>query len=223
LSYDDNPVPPGQAKCVYKVDLSENLIKNIVDIKLDAEILCDRGDSSIRWTAVKNYYETKFDGYDIALKEYERAGYTKGFNSTPKTESINYDEYNSKITYSAAWSDRYMPYSDILTSISERVEVTPSLKTYTIQPSLYNNAVHNVQDFGCASRASVSISISATAKPDKTMDQLKTCIFAELSRLRGLYVKLNNMVIDQKSETVNEKYKKMSIIYSYSFDGTIVI
>jgi hypothetical protein len=222
LSYDDNPVPPGQAKCVYKVDLSENLIKNIVDVKLDAEILCDRGDASIRWTAVKNYYETKFDGYDIALKEYKRAGYTKAFNSTPRTESINYDEFNSKITYSADWSDRYMPYSDILTSISEQVEVTPSLKTYTVQPSLYSNAVHNVQDFGCASRASVSISIGATAKPDKTIQQLKNCVFAELSRLSGIYVKTTNMVIDQKTETVNEKYKKMSISYSYSFDGTIV-
>jgi hypothetical protein len=222
LSYDDNPVPPGQAKCVYKVDLSENLIKNIVDVKLDAEILCDRGDASIRWTAVKNYYETKFNGYDTALKEYKRAGYTKGFNSTPRTESINYDEFNSKITYSAAWSDRYMPFSNILTSITEQVEVTPSLKTYTVQPSLYSNAIHNVQDFGCASRSSVSISISATAKPDKTIEQLKNCVFAELSRLRGLYVKTTNMIVDQKTETVNEKYKKMSISYSYSFDGTIV-
>jgi hypothetical protein len=222
LSYDDNPVPPGQAKCVYRVDLSENLIKNIVDVKLDAEILCDRGDASIRWAAVKNYYETKFNGHDLALKEYQRAGYSKNFNSTPRAESINYDEFNSKITYSASWSDRYMPYSDILTSIGEQVEVTPSLKTYTIQPSLYNNSVHNVQDFGCASRSSVSISISATAKPDKTIEQLKNCVFAELSRLRNIYVKTTNMIVDQKTETVNEKYKKMSISYSYSFDGTIV-
>ena len=222
LTYDDNPVPPGQAKCVYKVDLSENLIKNIVDIKIDAEILCDRGDASIRWIAVKNYYETKFNGYDIALKEYKRAGYTKNFNSTPRTESINYDEFNSKIAYSASWSDRYMPYSNILTSITEQVEVIPSLKTYTVQPSLYSNAIHNVQDFGCASRSSVSISISATAKPDKTIAQLKTCVFAELSRLRNIYVKTTNMIVDQKTETVNEKYKKISISYSYSFDGTIV-
>jgi hypothetical protein len=54
------------------------------------------------------------------------------------------------------------------------------------------------------------------------MEQLKSCVFAELSRLRGLYVALNNMIVDQKNETVNEKYKKMSINYSYSFDGTIV-
>ena len=222
ISYDDNPIAPGQAKCVYKVDLSENLIKNIVDIKIDAEILCDRGDASIRWTAVKNYYETRFNGYDLALKEYNRGGYTKSFNSTPRTESVNYDEFNSKITYSASWTDRYMPYPDILTSISEQVEITPSLKIYTVQPSLYTDAIHNVQDFGCASRSSVSISISATAKPDKTMDQLKLCVFAELSRLRGLYVKSTNMIVDQKNETVNEKYKKMSISYSYSFDGTIV-
>lgn len=222
LSYDDNPVPPGQAKCIYKVDLSENLIKNIVDVKLDAEIICDRGDASIRWIAVKDYYENKFNGYDLALKEYQRAGYTKNFNSTPKSESINYDEFNSKITYSASWSDRYMPYADILISISEQIDITPSMKVYTVQPSLYLNGNHNVQDFGCANRSSVSISINATAKPDKTIAQLKTCVFAELSRLRGIYVKTTNLVIDQKSETVNEKYKRMSVSYSYSFDGTIV-
>lgn len=222
LSYDDNPIPPGQAKCVYKVDLSENLIKNIVDVKIDAEILCDRGDVSIRWNAVKNYYETKFNGYDLALKEYNRAGYAKGFNSTPKSESINYDEFNAKITYSASWSDRYMPYADILISISEQVEVVPSINVHTVQPSLYLNGVHNVQKFGCATRSSVTISISANAKPDKTIDQLKTCVFAELSRLRNIYVKSTNMVVDQKNETINEKYKKMSISYSYSFDGTII-
>ena len=222
LSYDDNPVPPGQAKCIYKVDLSENLIKNIVDVKIDAEIICDRGDASIRWLAVKNYYETKFNGYDLALKEYQRAGYTKGFNSTAKSESINYDEFNSKITYSASWSDRYMPYADILISISEQVDLTPSMKVYTVQPSLYSNGVHNVQDFGCATRSSVSISISANAKPDKTISQLRACVEAELSRLRNIYVKSTNMVVDQKNETINEKYKKMSINYSYSFDGTIV-
>jgi hypothetical protein len=222
LSYDDNPVPPGQAKCVYKVDLSENLIKNIVDVKIDAEILCDRGDASIRWNAVKNYYETKFNGYDLALKEYKRAGYTKGFNSTPKSENINYDEFNAKITYSASWSDRYMPYADILISISEQVEITPSINVHTIQPSLYSNGNHNVQKFGCATRSSVTINISANAKPDKTIDQLKNCVFAELSRLRDIYVKSTNMIVDQKNETINEKYKKMSISYSYSFDGTIV-
>ena len=33
IKFDDDPVAPGTAKCIYKVDLSENLIKNIVDIK----------------------------------------------------------------------------------------------------------------------------------------------------------------------------------------------
>jgi len=222
LSYDDNPVAPGEAKCIYRVDLSENLIKNIVDVKIDAEILCDRGDASIRWNAVKNYYETKFNGYDLALKEYKIAGYVKGFDSTPNSENINYDEFNAKITYSASWSDRYMPYADILISISEQVEMAPSINVHTVQPSLYSNGNHNVQKFGCATRSSVSINISANAKPDKTIEQLKTCVFAELSRLRNIYVKSTNMIVDQKNETINEKYKKMSISYSYSFDGTIV-
>lgn len=222
INYDDNPVPPGVAKCVYKVELAENLIKNIVDIKIDAEILCERGDASIRWATVKSYYETKFNGYDLALKEYNRAGYSKSFSSTPKTESISFDEFNSKITYSASWSDKYMPYSDILVSISEKVTITPSLKIYTVQPSLQVNGVHNVQDFGCANRASVSISIDAICKPDKTMAQLETCVNAELTRLKNIYVGNTNLFADEKSETKNENMRKMFVSYSYSFDGNIV-
>lgn len=222
INYDDNPIPPGEAKCVYKVDFSEDLIKNITDIKIDAEILCDRGDASIRWTAVKDYYENRFDGYDIALKEYLLAGYTKSFSSTPKTESINFDEFNNRIAYSANWSDKYMPYSDILISISEKVTITPSLKIYTIQPSYITNAAHNVQDFGCASRASVSISIDATCKPNKTILELRNCVEAELNRLRTIYVGNTNLFLDEKNETVNEKMRKMSLSYTYSFDGDIV-
>ena len=222
IKYDDNPVAPGQAKCIYKVELSENLIKNIVDIKLDAEILCDRGDQSVRWGAVTDYYSTKFNGYDLASKEYKRAGYTKNFSDTPKTESIGFDEFNSKISYSASWSDRYMPYPDILTSISERVEITPSMKVYTVQPSLKFNGSHNVQDFGCASRSSVSISVDASCRPDKTMAQLRACVEAEMSRLKAIYIKSTNLFLDQKNEMVNDNLRKMSLSYTYSFDGQII-
>jgi hypothetical protein len=222
LRYDDDPVAPGQAKCIYSVELSENLIKNIVEAKISAEIVCERGDAAVRWAAVKAYYETRFDGYDLTLKEYQRAGYSKSFNKTPRSESISFDEFNSKITYSATWSDRYMPYPDILTFISEKVTVTPSLQVYTTQPSLYVNGAHNVQDFGCASRASVSISIEAICRPDKSMAQLKTCVLAELGRLRGIYVGSASLFVDEKSETVDEKMRKMSVSYSYSFEGKIV-
>ena len=156
------------------------------------------------------------------MKEYNRAGYSKSFSSTPKTESVSFDEFNSKITYSASWSDKYMPYSDILVSISEKVTITPSLKIYTVQPSLQVNGVHNVQDFGCANRASVSISIDAICKPDKTMAQLETCVNAELTRLKNIYVGNTNLFADEKSETKNENMRKMSVSYSYSFDGNIV-
>jgi hypothetical protein len=222
IRYDDDPIAPGQAKCIYKVDLSENLIKKIVDIRIDAEILCERGDASIRWNAVKNYYSNSFDGYSLALAEYTRAGYSKSFSSTPKSESINFDEFNNRISYSASWSDKYMPYPDILTSISEKVNINPSLKVYTIQPSLYSNGAHNVQDFGCATRTSVSISIDATCRPDKSISQLRSCVLAELARLRSIYVNSTNLFIDEKTENINENLRKMSISYSYSFDGAIV-
>ena len=220
--YDDNPVPPGVAKCVYTVNLSENLIKNIVDVKLDAKILCDRGDISLRWKAVRDYYKNQFNGHSLALAQYYAAGYQKGFSSTPITESIGFDQFNASISYSASWSDRYLPYPDILTSISETVSINPSIHIYTAQPALQFNGQHNVQNIGCATRCSVTISIDASARPDKTVDSLKSCVYAELSRLVSIYVGGSNMYIDEKTENLNENYKKMSITYSYSFDGDII-
>ena len=223
MIYDDNPIPPGVAKCVYTVTMSDNLIKNIVDVKIDAKISCERGDLSLKWGAVTDYYKNKFNGYLLSLDQYNLAGYSKGFGPTPITESIGFDKFNASISYGASWSDRYLPYSDILTSISETVSINPSILIHTAQPSFQFDGQHNVQNIGCANRESVSISVDASARPDKTVSELKTCVYAELKRLTDIYVGSLNLFVDEKSENINEKYKKMSVTYSYSFDGEKII
>jgi|LauGreDrversion4_2_1035121.scaffolds.fasta_scaffold00699_5 hypothetical protein len=222
FSYDDNPIPPGMAKCVHKVTLSEDLIKNIIDIKLDAKILCDRGDISLRWDAVNDYYKKIFNGYSLASTAYALGGYSKGFPTIPVSESINFDKFNASISYAASWSDRYLPCSETLVSISETVSINPSIYIYTAQPSLQQNGVYNVQNIGCANRTSVSIAIDATARPDKTLAQLESCVFAELDRLKNIYVNGSNVFLDEKVETTDKNYKKISLNYTYSFDGGII-
>jgi hypothetical protein len=220
--FDDDPVPPGQAKVIYSVDMSENLIKNIVDVKIDAEIVCPRGDLSVRWDAVKNFYEKNFKPYSLAINEYKRAGYSKNFSSYAKSESVSFDEFNSKITYSASWSDRYMPFPEILSSITERVEYSPSINIYATQPSLFQEGNHNVQNFRNAKRANVSISIEATGRPDKTFAQVKSAVLSEASRLRSLYVKGSDVITNSFVENSSENLKKFSVDYKYSFGGTII-
>lgn len=222
FSYDDNPIPPGVAKCVYKVTFSEDLIKNIIDIKLDAKIVCDRGDISLRWDAVNDYYRKVFNPYSLAVSNYTKAGYSKGFSDLPTSESINFDKFNATISYSASWSDRYLPCSQTLVAISETVSITPSLYIYTAQPSLQQDGVYNIQNIGSATRTSVSISIDATARPDKTIAELKSCVYAEIERLKSIYVKNVNLFTDEKTETVDKNYKKISLNYTYSFDGDII-
>ena len=95
MIYDDNPIPPGVAKCVYTVTMSDNLIKNIVDVKIDAKISCEGGDLSLKWGAVTDYYKNKFNGYLLSLNQYNLAGYSKGFGATPITESIGFDKFNA--------------------------------------------------------------------------------------------------------------------------------
>lgn len=222
INYDDDPVAPGQAKCIYKVELSEDLIKKIVNASIEAEIVCDRGDASVRWGAVTDYYGSKFNAYNLVLTEYKRAGYSKTLPTTPRSESINFDEFNNKISYSASWSDKYMPYPDILASISEKVTINPSITVHTIQPSLYVDGSHNVQNFGCASRASVSISIDATCRPDKGISEMKTSVLAELNRLKSIYAKGGSLFTDENVETINENMRRMSVSYSCSFEGSII-
>jgi hypothetical protein len=222
FSYDDNPIPPGVAKCVYKATFSEDLIKNIIDVKLDAKITCDRGDISVRWDAVNDYYKKVFNPYSLAVANYTKAGYSKGFSDLPVSENINFDKFNAVISYSASWSDRYLPCSQTLVAISETVSITPSLYIYTAQPSLQQNGVYNIQNIGSATRTSVSISIDATARPDKTLADLKSCVYAELERLKSIYVKNVNLFTDEKTETVDKNYKKISLNYTYSFDGDVI-
>lgn len=220
--FDDDPVPPGQAKCVYSVDVSENLIKNIVDVKIDAEIVCLRGDSSIRWNAVKDFYAKQFNGYSLAIAEYKRAGYLKNFSQYAKSESVSFNEFNNIISYSASWSDRYMPFPEILSSVSERVEYSPSVNIYATQPSLFQEGVHNVQSFRNAKRASVSISVEGTGRPDKTFAQVKSAVLSEASRLKGLYIKGSDVLTDSFVENSSEDFKKFSVDYKYSFGGSIL-
>lgn len=222
FSYDDNPIPPGVAKCVYKATFSEDLIKNIIDIKLDAKITCDRGDISVRWDAVNDYYKNVFNPYSLAVSNYAKAGYLKGFSDLPMSENINFDKFNAVISYSASWSDRYLPCSQTLVAISETVSITPSLYIYTAQPSLQQDGVYNIQNIGSATRTSVSISIDATARPDKTLADLKSCVYAEIERLKSIYVKNVNLFTDEKTETVDKNYKKISLNYTYSFDGNVI-
>ena len=219
MTYDNHPMPSG--RCEYTVELSENLIKNIIDVNLNAEILCSRGDQSVRWGVVTDYYN-KFDGYSLAVEAYAAEGYSKGFYKIPRTESITFDEFNSKINYKASWTDKYLPYPDILISISETVEITPSINIHAVQPSLYAKGNHNVQSFQCASRTSVSIQVSAASRPDKTSTEAMGCVEAELERLKSIYVGGPNLYIDNMSRTVNEETRHVSIAASYSFDGQII-
>ena len=229
LSYDDNQIAPGVAKCIYKVDISEDLVKNITEVKIDAEITCDRGDEDTRWNAIKSYFYQNFNAYSLAVKEYKFMGYSKGFNEIPVSENLVFDEFNKKINYSATWNDKRIPSNEkdgpcheAILSISEQVNIESSVDIYAVQSSYNYDGIHNIQKFGCASRTIISISISATAKNNKSINDVKSCVYSELSRLKRIYVKNKNLIVDQRSETIDEEHKKISINYSYSFEGDIV-
>ena len=220
FSYDDNEF---DVKCISTVDVSENLIKNTIEVSLSSEISCERGDQSIRWNKVKDYYESKFSPESIAKDGCNAAGYSsfsdKIIFSNSRSESISFNEREASISYSSTWNTKLFPCSDLVNSVSEKVEYTPSLKILTAQPSIYVSDEHNVQDFSTYTRANVGITVNCSVKKDKNIANALTCLKSEMNRLKGLYVIGSNSILDEYSEDINENTRSISISASYSFEG----
>lgn len=219
FSYDDNEF---EVKCVSNVDVSENLIKNTVEVSLSSEISCERGDQSVRWNKVKEYYDNKFFPDSVAKKGCIDAGYSafseKIIFSNSRSENVSFNEREAIISYSSTWNTKLFPCPDLVNSVSERVEYTPSIKILTAQPSIYVSNEHNVQDFSTYTRASVSISVSCSVKKNKNINSALSCLKSEMNRLRGIYVIGGEIIIDEYSEDVNENTRSVSISASYSFN-----
>ena len=186
--FNDDENELDEAICDYSVNVSDNLIKNIIDLTINASIISNKGDKSKRWQLVLDYYNSKFNALSLAQAEYRKFGYSRNLNSIPVSETITFDEFNYKIDYTASWSDKYLPCPNVLSSITETVNFSPSIRVHVPKPSLLVNGEHNVQFFGCASRGTFSTEIQGVGKSDSTIDAVRSCVMGELSRIKSKYL-----------------------------------
>jgi hypothetical protein len=204
----------------YTVDLNTDSIKNITNVTLKADIFAKYGDFNTRWGLVKSFYESSFSPFALARAVYQQE-LSKQLNSTPVTESITFDEYNAKITYQATWSDKRIPFSNDILTMQSSIDLTAPVIVHVVNTSAYTRREHNIQNLRTANRAVLNISVSAVAKPNKTVESAKSAVDTELNRIKRNY-SLNDPLLQNRSVKTNDSLKTVSINEVWSSQGPII-
>lgn len=205
----------------YTIDINTDSVKNITDVSISARIFGKYGDVNARWPLVKDFYEKNFNAYNLANTEYKKEVGGRTLYSTPRTESITFNEYTSEINYNASWSDKRVPFSDNIINMTSSVNYTPSVNINVSNTSATTPREHNIQNLKCANRAVLEISVSATAKPNKNISFAITEVTNEISRIQLLY-NMTNLLLQDRNVTNDSVSKTYSVTETYSFDGGII-
>lgn len=205
----------------YTIDINTDSIKNITDVSISARIFGKYGDINTRWSLVKDFYEKNFNAYNLANTEYQKEISNRTLYSTPRTESITFNEYTAEINYNASWSDKRVPFSDNIINMTSSVNYTPSVNINVSNTSAVKAREHNVQNINCANRATLEISVSATSKPNKNISFAIAEVNSEISRIKSIY-NMTNSLLQDRNITNNSVSKTYSVTETYGFNGGIV-
>jgi hypothetical protein len=201
----------------YSVEINKDALKNIADVSLNADIFGRYGDISSRWNDVKNYFETEFKPFNLANTEYLKE-INKPLSSNILTESITFDEYNAKITYTATWSNKRQLSSDIL-NFSSSVTYTPSIRLYAVNTSAFVSRKHNIQNINTFNRSKLEIEVSVQVKPDNNINISYPFIDSEISRIKSNYQLNGNILLEDKTIKTNPDLNNVTVTEIWTFEG----
>lgn len=206
----------------YTVDISQDILKCITNVNFKSDITAKYGDMATKWTKVKAFYDSQFFPYTLANAEYKKEiSGSQTLKSTPISESLTFDEYNAKISYSATYTDKQVGYSNDIISLNSSATYTPSVNIYGIHPSAFMAREHNVQNLACANRSSIKISATAIAKIDKNISIAESTARDEINRIRANFVIGSNSLLEDSSISKNNDIKTVTINETWTFEGTI--
>jgi len=204
----------------YTVDISQDILKCITTVNFKTDITAKYGDVAARWAKVTAFYSL-LQPYSLANAEYNKEIITGSLKSTPVSESLTFDEYNAKISYSASYTDKQSSYSNDILSLNSSVTYAPSVNIYGIHPSAFKARDHNVQNLACANRSSVKINVTAIAKIDKNISVAQSAAQTEINRIRANFVIGSNSLLEDSSTSKNNDIKTVTINETWTFEGTI--
>ena len=206
----------------YTVDISQDILKCITNVNFKADITAKYGDVAARWGKVTAFYSS-LQPYSLANAEYRKEVSAANLilKETPVSESLTFDEYNAKISYSATYTDKQVSYSNDIISLNSSVTYTPSVNIYGIRPSAFKARDHNVQNLACANRSSVKINVTAIAKIDKNISIAQSAAQTEINRIRSNFVIGSNSLLEDTSISKNNDIKTVTINETWTFEGNI--
>jgi hypothetical protein len=204
----------------YTVEMNTDSIKNITTVNLSASIFAKYGDVSSRWNQVQNFYQTSFNPFSLVNKVY-KTEHSKQLYSTPRTESITFDEYNGKINYQGSWSDKRRPFSEDVLTMESNIQLNAPVKIHIADTSAFVPRAHNIQNLVCANRSILNLNVSARAKPNKPISVAEKAVNQELNRIRKNY-NLTSSLLQDRSVKKNSDLKTISINEIWSSEGPII-
>jgi hypothetical protein len=206
----------------YNVSIETDPIKNITTVSLNAKIFGKYGDVNTRWSLVQDFYNNNFIPFSLARAEYIKEITNRSLFPQTLTESVTFNEYTAEIDYSATWSDKKNGFSENVIQLNSSVNYSPSINLYVANTSAQVAREHNVQNIQAYSLANLEFSITAIAKPNKSIDFAIGDTNAELTRLKTIYgIDGNNLLID-RSITRNNSNKTYSITEKYLYEGELL-
>jgi hypothetical protein len=203
----------------YKLDT----LTCITTVSITTNISCKYGDLKARWLKVKDYFENTFSPFAAANEVYEEeSSASKKLFSTPISESISYKEYDATISYSATYDDKKKSFAPQIAAMSSSASYTPSVNLYGTNTSATKTREHNIQNLNTAKRASVQISVSATGKPNATIQEVLGPVNTEMQRLFSNYVKGGDPILEDRNVEIKENPSFISRSETWSFEGEII-
>lgn len=207
----------------YTVEISQDVLKCITNVNLKADIGAKYGDVSTRWTKVKNFYDSQFYPYSLANEEYKKEVSNTGnfLRQTALSESLSFDEYNAKISYSATYTDKQNTYDNNIISLTSSVTYTPSVNIYFPHTSAFTAREHNIQSAKSANRSSIQVSATAIAKIDQLISIAESAAQSEVNRVKSNFLQGNNILLENRSISKNNDIKTVTINETWTFEGDI--
>lgn len=207
----------------YTVDISQDILKCITNVNFKTDITAKYGDISSRWTQVKSFYDSQFYPFALANEEYQKENLNSSnfLKTTPISESLTFDEYNGRISYSATYTDKQNSYSDDIISLNSSVTYSPSVNIHVPQTSAFTPRDHNVQNLQCANRSSIKISVTAVSKINKPISIAESQAQSEINRIKANFLQGNNILLEEKNISKNSDIRTVTINETWTFEGDI--
>jgi hypothetical protein len=206
----------------YSVNITLDSLKCITTVDFKTTISCKYGDIKTRWDKVKQFYKNNFAAFNLANNEYKKEISNGTLRQTPLSESIQFDEFNANIQYSAQYTDKRSSFSQDILNVSASVTLTPSVKVHVAKASAFAPREHNIQNLNASNRSILNISVTATAKLDKNISAAESAASSEINRIKSAYLRGGGELLEDRLISRNGEIKTVTIDETWSFEGSVI-